>query len=104
MVAWCLTGCALLPRRISSFGIHDQFTLDLKFALVNVPEDHWTKKSKNNQSGLDILADGNKEIVALADLWVRSFESKTKESLADKPLKIVLKESQKYLSLGYDRA
>ena len=56
--------------------------------------------------GLDILAEGIKELVdAAADPhYVRSIEGMTKESLADKPLKIVLKESQKYLSLGYDLA
>ena len=53
--------------------------------------------------GLDILAEGIKELAA-ADYKVRSIEGVTKESLADKPLKIVLKESQKYLSLGYDLA
>ena len=58
----------------------------------------------NNQSGLDILAEGIKEIVAFADIHVRSIEGMTNESLADKPLKIVLKESQKYLSIGYDMA
>ena len=58
----------------------------------------------NNQSGLDILAEGIKEIAAFADIHVRSIEGMTNESLADKPLKIVLKESQKYLSLGYDLA
>ena len=56
--------------------------------------------------GLDILAEGIKELVdAAADPYrVRSIEGVTKESLANKPLKIVLKESQKYLSLGYDLA
>ena len=54
--------------------------------------------------GLDILADGIKEIAAFSKIYARSFEGVTKESLADKPLKIVLKESQKYLSLGYDMA
>ena len=55
--------------------------------------------------GLDILAEGIKELVdAAAHDGVRSIEGVTKESLANKPLKIVLKESQKYLSLGYDLA
>ena len=57
--------------------------------------------------GLDILAEGIKELVdAAADTWgyVRSIEGVTKESLALKPLKIVLKDSQKYLSIGYDWA
>ena len=55
--------------------------------------------------GLDILAEGIKELAAAAaDDWVRSIEGVTKESLAEKPLKIVLKDSQKYLSLGYDLA
>ena len=54
--------------------------------------------------GLDILAEGIKELVDADDTRVRSIKGVTKESLANKPLKIVLKESQKYLSLGYDLA
>ena len=79
----CLTGCALFSRRTSSFGIFDQLNLDLKFALVS---DKYLK-------GLDILADGIKEINASADWDVRSIEGVTKESLALKPVKIVLKDS-----------
>ena len=37
-------------------------------------------------------------------MYVRSIAGVTKESLALKPLKIVLKDSQKYLSIGYDWA
>ena len=87
----------LLPRRTSSFGIKDKLNLDLKFALV--PE-----VNAHIPSGLDILAEGIKEIAAFAEIWVRSIEGVTKESLAEKPLKIVLKDSQKYLSIGYDCA
>ena len=54
--------------------------------------------------GLDILVEGTMEIT-YSDFWTaRSIANATKESLAEKPLKIVLKDSQKYLSIGYDWA
>ena len=92
---------AFTSRRTSSFGIFDQLNLDLKFALV-VPSE---RQSSRIAKGLDILAEGIKEIAdASASIDVRSIEGVTKESLALKPVKIVLKDSQKYLSIGYDWA
>ena len=55
-------------------------------------------------TGFDIVADGKKDLTASDDNRVRSVEGVTKESLAEKPLKVVLKDSQKYLSIGYDMA
>ena len=90
MYAGCIDNC-----EVSSFGIFDQLNLDLKFVLV--PENMFDPK------GLDILAEGRKERTNSSFRFL-SFEGVTKESLALKPVKIVLKESQKYLSIGYDWA
>ena len=58
----------------------------------------------NGCGGIDIAVEGIKEINADPSAMVRSIKGVTKESLAEKPLKIVLQDSQKYLSIGYDTA
>ena len=81
--------------RTSGYGIKDKYrgTADIKLRLVEY-------------LGLDIFIDGLKENDPLNADLTRSIKDRkvTKQSLAKRPIKYVLKGSQKHLRIGYDLA
>ena len=88
---------------MASYGIKDKHCGNLNIKLMLNSE----YESENVQKGLDIHLNGEKEKVNANDDadWKRSIkiESDVKETLATTPLKYLLKDLQKYLSIRYDK-
>ena len=61
---------------------------------MNITDPHWYTV------GLDIIVDGMDE--GNKGEWTRTIKDITKESLAEKPIKYMLLDSQRFLNIGYN--